>query len=310
MTIFEAKNFIAQKIKKVSQTPFLDAEIFLQNVLGKDKTFILLNKDFALDESQERKIIEWTLARSQGLAVAYIVGKKEFFGYDFFVNQNVLPPKPDTEVLVSRAVEIISEKISANENSILTVCDMCAGSGCIALSVLRTLADDERIPFERLPQFVLADISRSALDVAKKNAEKLLHGVEMPCVKFIQSNLFEAVPFSFDVILANPPYVPHEEARALLADGRGEPLLALDGDISENGDFSGTSDGLEVARRLALEVRNHILPNGIFLMETGEYNADVAADFLRFHNFRHVKVECDLEGQKRVVVASFEKSRV
>ncbi len=303
MTIFEAKNFIVQKIKKISRTPFLDAEIFLQNILGKDKTFVLLNKNFALNESQEKKIREWTLARERGIAVAYIVGKKEFFGYDFFVNQNVLLPKPDTEILVSRAVEMISEKISANENSILTVCDMCAGSGCIALSVLRTLADDERVPFERLPQFVMVDISRDALDVAKKNAETLLRGMEISRVKFIQSNLFEAVPFSFDAILANPPYVPHEEARALLADGRSEPLLALDGDISPNGDFSGTSDGLEVARRLALEAKNHLSPNGIFLMETGEYNADAAADFLRLHDFCDIEIARDLEGQKRVVVA-------
>lgn len=305
MTIFEAKKIIVKKIEKISQTPFLDAEIFLQEILGKDKTFILMNKNLALEESQEKKIAEWTRAREQGLAVAYIVGKKEFFGYDFFVNQNVLLPKPDTEILVARAVEIISEKIFANKNSILTVCDMCTGSGCVALSVLRTLADDERVPIERLPTFALADISRGALDVAKKNAETLLRGAEISRVKFIQSNLFEAVPFSFDVILANPPYVPHEEARALLADGRGEPLLALDGDISPNGDFSGTNDGLEVARRLVLEVKNHLSPNGIFLMETGEYNADATADFLRLHNFHGVEIVRDLEGQKRVVVAAF-----
>lgn len=304
MTIFEAKKFIAKKIEKISQTPFLDAEIFLQNILGKDKTFILMNKNLALEESQEKKIAEWTRAREQGLAVAYIVGKKEFFGYDFFVNQNVLLPKPDTEILVARAVEIISEKISANKNSILTVCDMCTGSGCVALSVLRTLADDERVPLECLPQFTLVDISRGALDVAKKNAETLLRGAEISRVKFIQSNLFEAVPFSFDVILANPPYVPHEEARALLADGRGEPLLALDGDISPSGDFSGTNDGLEVARRLALEAKSRLSPNGIFLMETGEYNADAAADFLWLHDFRGVEIVRDLEEQKRVVVAN------
>lgn len=88
-----------------------------------------------------------------------------------------------------------------------------------------------------------------------------------------------------------------------MADGRGEPLLALDGDISENGDFSGTSDGLEVARRLALEAKNHLSPNGIFLMETGEYNADAAAVFLRLNNFRDIKIERDLEGEKRVVIA-------
>lgn len=304
MTIFEAKKFIAKKIEKISQTPFLDAEIFLQNILGKDKTFILMNKNLVLEKSQEKKIAEWTRAREQGLAVAYIVGKKEFFGYDFFVNQNVLLPKPDTEILVARAVEIISEKISANKNSILTVCDMCTGSGCVALSVLRTLADDERVPLECLPTFTLVDISRGALDVAKKNAETLLRGAEISRVKFVQSNLFEAVPFSFDVILANPPYVPHEEARALLADGRGDPLLALDGDISSNGDFSGTNDGLEVARRLALEAKCRLSLNGIFLMETGEYNADAAADFLRLHDFCGVEIVRDLEGQKRVVVAN------
>ena len=304
MTIFEAKKFIAKKIESVSQTPFLDAEIFLQEILCKDKTFILMNKNFALNQSQEKKIFEWTSSREKGLAVAYVVGKKEFFGYDFFVNQNVLLPKADTEILVSRAIEIISEKIAANENRILTVCDMCAGSGCIALSVLRTLADCERVPFERLPQFTMADISLDALSVAKKNAEILLHGKENSRVKFIQSNLFEAVPFSFDVILANPPYIPHEEARALLADGRGEPLLALDGDVSREGDFSGTNDGLEVARRLALEAKSHLAPNGFLLMETGEYNADAAADFLRLHKFCGVEILRDLEGQKRVVVAS------
>lgn len=304
MTIFEAKKFIAKKIETVSQTPFLDAEIFLQEILCKDKTFILMNNNFVLNQSQEKKIFEWTSAREQGLAVAYIVGKKEFFGYDFFVNQNVLLPKADTEILVSRAIEIISEKIAANENRILTVCDMCTGSGCIALSVLRTLADCERVPFERLPQFTMADISLDALSVAKKNAEILLRGKENSRVKFIQSNLFEAVPFSFDVILANPPYIPHEEARALLADGRGEPLLALDGDVSREGDFSGTNDGLEVARRLALEAKSHLAPNGFLLMETGEYNADAAADFLRLHNFCGVEILRDLEGQKRVVVAS------
>ena len=304
MTIFEAKKFIAKKIENVSQTPFLDAEIFLQEILCKDKTFILMNKNFALNQSQEKKIFEWTSAREQGLAVAYIIGKKEFFGYDFFVNQNVLLPKADTEILVSRAIEIISEKIVANENRILTVCDMCTGSGCIALSVLRTLADCERVSSERLPQFTMADISLDALSVAKKNAEILLHGKENSRVKFIQSNLLEAVPFSFDVILANPPYIPHEEARALLADGRGEPLWALDGDVSREGDFSGTNDGLEVARRLALEATSHLAPNGFLLMETGEYNADAAADFLRLHKFCGVEILRDLEGQKRVVVAS------
>ena len=126
---------------------------------------------------------------------------------------------------------------------------------------------------------------------------------ELQKVRFVQSNLFDALPQKFDAILSNPPYIPHDQARSLLVDGRSEPLLALDGDINEQGDFSGTDDGLEVFRRLALEARGHLAPSGEFLCETGEYNADAAADFLRSNAFRDVNIELDLEGQKRVVSA-------
>ena len=129
----------------------------------------------------------------QGLPVAYIIQKKEFYGLAFYVNQSVLIPKPDTEILVARAVEIISERITARSGGPLFVCDMCTGSGCMALSVFRTLLDDERIPLEETPFFVLADISAAALEVAQKNARALLSSQELERVKFVQSNLFELV---------------------------------------------------------------------------------------------------------------------
>lgn len=305
MTIQEAKKFIVQKIEGSSKSAALDAGVLLQALLNKDKTFVLLNRDFELAAEQEARLKEWTAARAQGLPVAYITGKKEFYGLEFFVDKSTLIPKADTEILVARAIEIISERVWLNPNSILTVCDMCSGSGCVAISVIRALLDDERVPLERLPKFALADISAAALNLAQKNARALLSPQELERVKFIQSNLFEVIPLSYDVILSNPPYIPHGQARELLSDGRGEPLLALDGDINEVGDFSGTDDGLAVFRRLALEAQRHLNRGGDFLCETGEYNADAAAAFLRANGFKDVEIELDLEGQKRVVCARF-----
>lgn len=301
MTIQEAKKYVIKKIKASSASPELDADVLLQALLGKDKTFVLLNRDLELLAEQESRLEEWSDARAQGLPVAYIIQKKEFYGLAFYVNQSVLIPKPDTEILVARAVEIISERITARSGGPLFVCDMCTGSGCVALSVFRTLRDDERIPLEETPFFVLADISAAALEVAQKNARALLSSQELERVKFVQSNLFELVPQKFDIILSNPPYIPHDQARALLQDGRSEPLLALDGDVGARGDFSGSDDGLEVFRRLALEATKRLNPGGNFLCETGEYNADAAADFLRANGYVNVGIELDLEGQKRVV---------
>lgn len=304
MTLQEAKKNIVKKIKASSESPELDADVLLQALLEKDKTFVLLNRGYELSAEQEARLAEWTAARAKGLPVAYITGHKEFYGLDFYVSQSVLIPKPDTEILVARAVELLADRIDENFcKPKIAVCDMCTGSGCVALSVLRALIDGERVDLERLPTFVMADISAAALDVAKKNARALLSPDEAQKVKFVQSNLFDNVPYRFDVILSNPPYIPHDQARELLSDGRGEPLLALDGDINEVGDFSGSDDGLAVFRRLALEAKSRLNPGGIFLCETGEYNADAAADFLRANAFSDVGIELDLEGQKRVVRA-------
>lgn len=314
MTLQEAKKEIVKKIKASSASPELDADVLLQALLEKDKTFVLLNRDLALTAEQKARLDEWTDARAKGLPVAYITNHKEFYGLAFYVNQSVLIPKPDTEILVARAAELLAQRIDENfckpqiaggGGSNLLVCDMCTGSGCVAISVLRALIDGERVDLERLPTFVMADISAAALEVAQKNARALLSPDELQKVKFVQSNLFDNIPFSFDAILSNPPYIPHDQARELLSDGRGEPLLALDGDINEAGDFSGTDDGLAVFRRLALEAQRHLNRGGDFLCETGEYNADAAADFLRANGFSDVGIELDLEGQKRVVHARF-----
>ena len=118
----------------------------------------------------------------------------------------------------------------------------------------------------------------------------------------MRSNLFERVPGQFDFIVTNPPYVPHTEAQALLRDGRSEPLLALDGDVTEDGGWSGTEDGLALIRRLVPDAYAHLVSGGMLLMETGGYNAEETAELFARAGFCDIRIERDLSGQMRDVI--------
>ena len=252
-----------------------------------------------------------TARRATGLPIAYITGHKEFYGYDFIVSPDVLIPKPDTEILVERAVDVILSKMDARGENLLTVCDMCTGSGCIAIAVAKTLLEDERVAPDQLPKFTLADISEPALDIARSNAAALLsdHGsLVMSRFNFVRTNLFDAISeaIKYDVILSNPPYIPHTMVDELLRDGRSEPRLALDGDITLTGDRACADDGqtkddgLEIIRNLIPQAQAHLAPRGTVLMETGEYNAEAAAALAAAAGF-NTEIHRDLEGQLRVV---------
>ena len=119
---------------------------------------------------------------------------------------------------------------------------------------------------------------------------------------FVQSNLFENIPHSFDLIVTNPPYVPHAESLELLKDGRSEPLLALDGDVTENGEYAHTEDGLSLIRRLVPQCYEHLNRNGVLIMETGEYNAEETAELFKSAGFRTVRIEYDMNEMMRDVV--------
>ena len=309
MTIQEFKNTSIKLLEK-SPSAALDTEIFLSHFLGLSKTQILMKAKDEIPAADLAKLQEALSRRQSGLPVAYITGHKEFYGYDYFVTPSVLIPKPDTEILVENAVNFLYEKIIANPDRILTVCDMCTGSGCIALSVLKSLYEAKNIPLERLPKFTLVDISAPALEVARKNAENLLGNSEnggsaklLERVRFIQSNLFEQLPYQFDAVLTNPPYVPASLTDEILKDGRSEPRLALDGDITITGDHSESDDGLEIIRNLMPQIYDHTVFGGFFLMETGEYNMRGAENLSYRAGFRHSQVFNDLEGQERVLYA-------
>ena len=311
MTLQEIKSKIIEKLSKTSPSPKLDAEVLLSHCLGFSKTELLLKRDYEVPSEKEAWLRDATSRRATGLPIAYITGRKEFYGYDFIVSPDVLIPKPDTEILVERAVDVILSKMDTSGENLLTVCDMCTGSGCIAIAVAKTLLEDERVAPDQLPKFTLADISEPALDIARRNAAALLadHGaLVISRFNFVRTNLFDAISeaIKYDAILSNPPYIPHTMVDELLRDGRSEPRLALDGDITLTGhracadDGQTKDDGLEITRNLIPQAQAHLAPRGTVLMETGEYNAEAAAALAAAAGF-NTEIHRDLEGQLRVV---------
>lgn len=295
-----------ESLKFQAETAALDVDLILSHFLKKDRTWILFHRDFEIDEETAEKIEGAVKKRKTGLPIAYIINQKEFYGSNFYVNTSVLIPKPDTELLVDLSVDALLDKyFSAREKGasfVPLMCDMCAGSGCVGISVLKELSRHSEIHAENLPKIMFADLSLNALEVAKLNAKNLLDGDLLSRARFVQSNLFEQIPYTFDLISTNPPYVPHSESVALLTDGRGEPLLALDGDVDEAGNPSGSDDGLAIIKRLVPQSYVHLSRNGVLIMETGEYNAQETAELFKKTGFRNVRIELDLSQKMRDVV--------
>ena len=298
MEIREFKSW-AKKHLSSSPSAALDVSVLLEFFLGKDKTWILLHEKDELSAEQFSKLSEAVFARKTGLPVAYITGRKEFYGYDFFVTPDVLIPKPDTEILVESALTEITRKIQSEKNGISSICDICTGSGCVGLSVIKFLSERNKIPSTKIPELTLSDISSAALSIAEKNAKNLLSKELFQKINFVESDLFSAIPKRFDMILSNPPYVPSKMVDELLKDGRSEPRLALDGD--SYGTRHKSCDGLSIIRRLVPQCMEHLNEGGILIVETGEYNAVETKTIFEKSGFSHVKIIKDLEGQARDV---------
>ncbi len=303
-TLRTFRTFATKKLQGISATPDLDVQVLLQHAMHYDKTQLLLFSDNHIPDEQLEWLYNAIEKRNTGFPVAYITGHKEFYGFDFFVTPEVLIPKPDTEILVDRALQIILEKMEDSSNAEpLKICDMCTGSGCIGLSVMKTLYAVDKIPVENLPQITMVDISSHALEIAKKNAARLLPEQEIiKKLNFVQSNLFQNIEDKFDLILTNPPYVPSSMVDELLSDGRNEPRLALDGDMiieSLEGDTFNT-DGTSIIKQLILQACDHLTFDATILMETGEYNAIKTAEFAQIQGFS-TQIHTDLEGAYRNV---------
>jgi release factor glutamine methyltransferase len=259
-----------------------EAGSLLAHVLGRDRTFILGHADDPISDEQLQKFYEGLAARASRKPLQYITGHQEFYGLDFEVNEDVLIPRPETELLVELALKATAESTAA-----LLICDVGTGSGCIAITLLH-----------QLPQVrvVAIDISAAALAVAERNAAR--HAVT-DRIEFIVSDCFAEMDPGrtvFDLIVSNPPYVAEGAFAGLQREVRDfEPRTAL---------MAGP-DGLAVIRRLLQEAPAFLKPGGQFLFEIGFDQGAALEGLLQEPTERDVwkllDIHPDLQGIPRIV---------
>ena len=226
------------------------------------------------DKEAEERYKELIQKRKEHVPLQYILGTQEFMGYTFKVTPDVLIPRADTETVLEEVLLKVPQTLKN-----LKILDLCTGSGCIAISLALILKPEVCVG---------TDISEKALKIAKANGENLA-----PMVKFIQSDLFENVTGSYDLIISNPPYITTEECGKLMPEVKDyEPMLALDG----------KEDGLYFYRAITKQAQDHLVPGGWLLYEIGCSQGEDVAALLRKYKFEDIEIRQDLAGLDRVVL--------
>lgn len=261
----------AQILKKTSNTPLLDAEILLCDVLKLSRPELFLNSSTIISQEVCKEFQDCLDRRLKNEPVAYILKKKDFYKDSFYVDSRVLVPRPETEILVEEAVSYLKE------NNRLKVLDICCGSGCIGLSIKRDTECD----------LTLSDISGEALEVAKINAEKLFPQKK---IAIVQSDLFNDVNDKFDLIAANPPYLSEKDMEIYCRDELAyEPEKAL---------FSGKT-GFEITEEIIEEAPKYLNDYGSLMLELGYKGSQFLKDT---QDLKLEKIIKDLSGIDRVAV--------
>ena len=279
----------------------LDAWLLLEHVTGISRASYYADPDREMSPDEWRIYSELVGRRAERVPLQHITGTQEFMGLVFEVNEHVLIPRQDTEILVEQALAFIgSGKVPAAENSRTRILDMCTGSGCILLSVmhwaesyrqkaLRKAGDTARGGEKQdiIIEGTGADISPKALAVAEKNARRL--GIS---AGFVESDLFGAVRGKYGMILSNPPYIRTDEIKDLQEEVRlHDPVIALDG----------REDGLYYYRRIVRESRSYLEEGGALLFEIGCDQAEAVSGLMSGAGFSEITVKKDLAGLDRVV---------
>lgn len=272
MTFREAIGFGEEKLNIAGiEDAKNDAWLLLTFVCKIDRTYYYVHMDEQMSVEQVAEYESVLSKRAEHVPLQYITGEQEFMGLPFHVNDAVLIPRQDTETLVEEALKIIRPGMK--------VLDMCTGSGCILISILKNVVDVEGAGF---------DISKKAINMAKENAK--LNNVT---TTFERSDLFEEVTDTYDVIVSNPPYIPTDVIGGLMPEvALYEPIKALDG----------KEDGLHFYRRIVAECKEYLKPNGVILLEIGHDQGEAVSDLLLNAGFKNVKVVKDLAGNDRVVI--------
>ncbi len=249
-----------------------DSWLLLAMACKIDHTYYYMHIDEEMTEEQAREFEVLIKKRAERVPLQYITGEQEFMGLTFHVNSNVLIPRQDTETLVEEALKVVRPGMK--------IMDMCTGSGCVLISILKNAHDIEGIGY---------DISKQAINVAKENAKLN----EVPAV-FERSDLFEdVVENDFDVIVSNPPYIPTDVIATLMPEvAEFEPREALDG----------RGDGLYFYSKILEQCKNYMKPDGYVLFEIGCKQGDSVSTMMRLAGFSEVHVIKDLARNDRVVM--------
>ncbi|MBQ8624921.1 MAG: peptide chain release factor N(5)-glutamine methyltransferase [Agathobacter sp.] len=272
MTFREAIE-VGEKVLKAAEIEDAknDAWLLLAMVCKISRTYYYVHMDEELTIEQANEYENVLKKRAERIPLQYITGEQEFMGLPFKVSPAVLIPRQDTETLVEEALKVMKPGMK--------VLDMCTGSGCILISILKNITGVEGLG---------VDISKQALIVAKENAK--LNGV---LASFERSDLFEMVTDTYDVIVSNPPYIPTEVINGLMPEvAQFEPYQALDG----------KEDGLHFYRKIVKECKSYLKEDGKILFEIGHDQGAAVSEMLTYAGFSEVRVVKDLTGNDRVVI--------
>ena len=278
MNIQTLLNQASKTLKQLSNTSSkLDSEILLSKIIKKDRKYLILNSNKELKKENIKSFDYLVKRRKKGEPIAYLINKKEFWKQNFYINQNVLIPRPDTETLVEETLKLF------NVNSKLNMLDIGTGSGCILLSILK----------ERRNFFGTGiDISKKAINVARFNAK--MHQLSNR-VKFYNSDVDKFLIGKYDLVVSNPPYIKRQDLKYLEVDVKGfEPKLALDGG----------KDGFSKITKVISKTSRLLKRNGRFILEIGFGQKKQILNILKQNNFFINKVVKDYGKNDRCVIST------
>jgi release factor glutamine methyltransferase len=257
----------------------LDARLLLEAVCGTNRNDLLVHGEQPVEPEAEEKYFGWIGKRAGRIPLQQLTGEQDFMGLTFTVNENVLIPRQDTEILVEEVLKELHDG--------MRILDMCTGSGCILLSLLHYSNDCEGLG---------VDLSAEALEVAGRNVLKVLTPEKAEHAHFLQSDLFEKVEGKFEIIVSNPPYIASAEVEKLMPEVRDhEPRMALDG----------TEDGLHFYRRIIEEAGKHLVSSGMLFLEIGYDQGQAVSELMRTEGYCEVQVVQDYAGLDRVVLGTY-----
>lgn len=261
------------KINNIEEAS-LKARMLLSHILKQNKEYLLIHSEKEIDEKDFFIGIDNLIKNTP---IQYIINKQEFMNMEFYVDENVLIPQPDTEILVEEVIKL------ANDKHEVKILDLCTGSGCIAIALSKNI---------RKAKITATDISIKAIQIAKLNAERNL--VKSNNISFIESDMFENIQDRFDIIVSNPPYIETEVIETLSEEVRKEPILALDGG----------KDGLKFYRQIAENAYKYLNSEGCLCLEIGYNQKEKVIQILEnIKQYKNIYCKKDLGNNDRIIIA-------